>query len=140
MGNVTAFKPAGCGAGSILICWIRKCTRSAVGRYGTVPVELGIYQGTINEDVDEVAARLNGEHHIGLTTQRYGTPEAKVPVLTQSAVKLMQKNYLYAGLRIRIRIQIRSDPDLFGGIRKIFPGSGSVSGSGSYRYFGNLKL
>ena len=51
-----------------------------------------------------------------------------------------------AGLRIRIRIRIRSYPDLFGRIRirsrirKIFTGSGSVSGSGSYRYFSNVKL
>ena len=33
---------------------------------------------------------------------------------------------LYAGLRIRIR----SDPDLFGRIRKVFTGSGSGAGSG----------
>ena len=42
------------------------------------------------------------------------------------------------GLRIRIRIRIWSDPDLFGRIRsrirKIF------TGSGSYRYFDNVKL
>ena len=43
-----------------------------------------------------------------------------------------QKVHIVAGLRIRIRI--RSDPDLFGRIRKIF------TGSGSYRYFGNVKL
>ena len=46
--------------------------------------------------------------------------------------------YIKAGFWIRI--WIRSDSDLFGRIRsrKIFTGSGSVSGS--YRYFGNVKL
>ena len=32
------------------------------------------------------------------------------------------------------------NPDLFGWIRIIFTRFGSVSGSGSYRYFGNVKL
>ena len=56
----------------------------------------------------------------------------KVP--RRRLLKKVRAHWIQAGLRIRIRIQ--SDPDLFGRIRiwKIF------TGSGSYRYFGYVKL
>ena len=57
-----------------------------------------------------------------------------VPLPLQTPPKHFRNRLHPAKAGLRIRIRIRSDPDLFGRIRII------LTGSGSYRYFDNVKL